>query len=115
MKLFTKQIYFILLIACCSLLTINYAKSELPINQEEFLSPDEAFKIDYNIVDQNHVKINWIIHPGYYLYMGMFEFKSLDEISRKWKKDAMFKPKFSKKLRVNLLKGWQQAIRKALA
>ena len=79
MKLFIKQIYFILLIACCSLLTINYAKSELPINQAEFLSPDEAFKINYNIVDQNHVKINWIIHPGYYLYMGMFEFKSLDE------------------------------------
>ena len=79
MKSFTKQIYFVLLIACCSLLTMNYAKSELPINQAEFLSPDEAFKIDYNIVDQNHVKINWIIHPGYYLYMGMFEFKSLDE------------------------------------
>ena len=78
MTLFTKQIYSILLIACCSLLTINYAKSELPVNQAEFLSPDEAFKIDYNIVDKNHVKINWIIHPGYYLYMGMFEFKSLD-------------------------------------
>ncbi|MDC0415520.1 protein-disulfide reductase DsbD [Gammaproteobacteria bacterium] len=78
MKLFIKQIYFILLIACCSLLTINYAKSELPVNQAEFLSPDEAFKIDYNIVDKNHVKINWIIHPGYYLYMGMFEFKSLN-------------------------------------
>ena len=77
MKSFTKQIYLILLIACCSLLTINYAKSELPINQEEFLSPDEAFKIDFNIVGQNHVKINWTIHPGYYLYMGMFEFKSL--------------------------------------
>ena len=79
MKSFTKQIYFVFLIACCSLLTINYAKSELPINQAEFLSPDEAFKINYNIVDQNHVKINWIIHPGYYLYMGMFEFKSLNE------------------------------------
>jgi thiol:disulfide interchange protein DsbD len=78
MKLFTKQIYFILLIACCSLLTLNYAKSELPINQTEFLSPDEAFEIDYNIVGHNHVKINWIIHPGYYLYMGMFEFKSLN-------------------------------------
>ena len=43
------------------------------------------------------------------------EFKSLNEITRKWKKDAMFKPKISKKLRVNLLKGWQQAIRKTLA
>jgi thiol:disulfide interchange protein DsbD len=59
-------------------LTLNHARSELPVNQAEFLSPDEAFKIDYEIVDQNHAKINWIIHPGYYLYMGMFEFESLD-------------------------------------
>ena len=73
-----KQIYFILLVVCCSLLTLNHARSELPVNQAEFLSPDEALKIDYEIVDQNHVKINWIIHPGYYLYMGMFEFESLD-------------------------------------
>jgi len=43
------------------------------------------------------------------------EFKSLNEITRKWKKDAMFKPKISKKMRVNLLKGWEQAIRKTLA
>jgi hypothetical protein len=33
----------------------------------------------------------------------------------KWKKDAMFKPKISKKMRLNLLKGWEQAIRKTLA
>ncbi len=74
MKLFIKQIYFILLVVCCSFLTQNHARSELPVNQAEFLSPDEAFKIDYEIVDQNHAKINWIIHTGYYLYMGMFEF-----------------------------------------
>ena len=43
------------------------------------------------------------------------EFKSLNEITRKWKKDAMFKPKISKKMRLNLLKGWEQAIRKTLA
>jgi thiol:disulfide interchange protein DsbD len=78
MKLFIKQIYLVLLIVCCSLLTVNHARSELPVNQAEFLSPDDAFKIDYEIVDQNHAKINWIIHPGYYLYMGMFEFESLD-------------------------------------
>ncbi len=78
MSLFTKKNYFIFLIALCSLLTFNYAKSELPVNQSEFLSPDEAFKINYDIVNENHVKINWNIHPGYYLYMGMFEFQSLD-------------------------------------
>ena len=43
------------------------------------------------------------------------EFKSLNEITSKWKKDAMFKPKINKKMRVNLLKGWEQAIRKTLA
>ena len=43
------------------------------------------------------------------------EFKSLNEIKNKWKKDAMFKPKMNKKMRNNLLQGWQQAIRKTLA
>ena len=43
------------------------------------------------------------------------QFKSLNEITRKWKKDAMFKPKISKKMRLNLLKGWEQAIKKTLA
>jgi glycerol kinase len=43
------------------------------------------------------------------------EFKSLNEIKNKWKKDVIFKPKISQKLRNNLLQGWQQAIRKTLA
>ena len=43
------------------------------------------------------------------------EFKSLNEIKNKWKKDAMFTAKMDKKLRNNLLQGWQQAIRKTLA
>ena len=43
------------------------------------------------------------------------EFKSLEEIKNKWKKDAIFVPKINKKLRNNLLQGWQQAIRKTLA
>jgi glycerol kinase len=43
------------------------------------------------------------------------EFKSLNEIENKWKKDTIFKPKISQKSRNNLLQGWQQAIRKTLA
>ena len=43
------------------------------------------------------------------------EFKSLNEIKYKWKKNAMFEPKIKQKLRNNLLQGWQQAIRKTLA
>ncbi|MDC0943871.1 glycerol kinase GlpK [Candidatus Pelagibacter sp.] len=43
------------------------------------------------------------------------EFRSLEEIKYKWKKEAIFTPKINKKLRNNLLQGWQQAIRKTLA
>ncbi len=43
------------------------------------------------------------------------ELKSLNEIKYKWKKDVKFTPKINKKLRNNLLKGWQQAITKTLA
>ena len=42
------------------------------------------------------------------------EFKSLNEIHIKWKKDRVFSPKLNKSLRNNLLQGWKQAIRKTL-
>ena len=43
------------------------------------------------------------------------EFKSLNEIHIKWKKDRVFSPKLNKSVRNNLLQGWKQAIRKTLA
>jgi glycerol kinase len=43
------------------------------------------------------------------------EFKSLEEIKNKWKKDAIFSPKIGQKQRNYLLQGWRQAIRKTLA
>ena len=43
------------------------------------------------------------------------EFKSLNEIQAKLKKDRLFSPKLNKSLRNNLLQGWKQAIRKTLA
>jgi len=43
------------------------------------------------------------------------EFKSLNEIKNKWKKDRVFSPKINKSLRNNLLQGWKVAIRKTLA
>ena len=43
------------------------------------------------------------------------EFKSLNEIKLKWKKDRVFSPKLNKPLRNNLLQGWKLAIRKILA
>ena len=52
---------------------------------------------------------------GKKFFSSQSEFKSLNEIKYKWKKNAIFKPKISQKIRNNLLHGWQQAIRKTLA
>ncbi len=41
-------------------------------------------------------------------------YKSLSDISKNWKIDKKFTPKISKRSRTNLLKGWEQAIRKTL-
>jgi thiol:disulfide interchange protein DsbD len=63
-----------------SALLVNTAlASDLPKTQPEFLSPDEAFVVSYELINEKQVNINWNIHPGYYLYMGMFEFESLDQ------------------------------------
>ena len=43
------------------------------------------------------------------------EFKSLNHIKNRWRKDKEFVPKIDKKLRNHLLQGWQQAIKKTLA
>jgi len=43
------------------------------------------------------------------------EFKSLNQIKNIWKKDKVFLPKISNKLRNHLLQGWKQAIKKTLA
>ena len=41
-------------------------------------------------------------------------FKSLTDISKKWKLDKKFIPKIKNSERINLLKGWSQTIRKTL-
>ena len=41
-------------------------------------------------------------------------YKSLSDISKNWKIDQKFIPKISKRNRTDLLKGWEQAIRKTL-
>ena len=41
-------------------------------------------------------------------------YKSLYSISTKWKTDRKFSPKINKSNRSNLLKGWQQAIKRTL-
>jgi len=42
------------------------------------------------------------------------EFKSLNDISKKWKLNRKFIPKMKSSERINLLKGWSQAIRRTL-
>ena len=41
-------------------------------------------------------------------------FKSLKDISKKWKIDNKFRPKIKNTERLKLLTGWSQAIRKTL-
>jgi len=42
------------------------------------------------------------------------QFKSLNEIKLKWKKDRVFSPKLGKSFRANLLNGWKSAVKKTL-
>ena len=74
-----KTIFFNSLFFLCLLAGGKIHASDLPISQSEFLSPDEAFVMSHEVINDKHIKINWKIHPGYYLYMGMFEFESLDK------------------------------------
>ena len=66
-----------LLILFSALLVNTVLASDLPKTQPEFLSPDEAFVVSYELINEKQVNINWNIHPGYYLYMGMLTCFSL--------------------------------------
>ena len=46
------------------------------------------------------------------LHLGVF--KSLNDISKRWKADKIFRPKIKKSVRLKLLNGWAKAIRKTL-
>ncbi len=78
MKLVKFKLYYVFVLL--SVLSLSKAIASGPPNsQTDFLSPDEAFIMTHEVVNQNHIKVNWKIHPGYYLYMGMFEFESMDK------------------------------------
>ncbi len=79
MKQIRKRMFRIIIFLFLSFFNASLIQADLPKNQTEFLSPDEAFQMTYNVLDEKHIAVNWKIHPGYYLYMGMFEFESLDE------------------------------------
>ncbi len=79
MKLMRMAMFRIALLIFVATFNVNHPHADLPENQPQFLSPDEAFQMTYDFVDEKQIKVKWKIHPGYYLYMGMFEFESLDK------------------------------------
>ena len=81
MKLIRIEMFRVAALLFLTIFNIGQLQAELPKPQSEFLSPDEAFQMTYAFVDDKHITVNWKIHPGYYLYMGMFEFESLDNNS----------------------------------
>ena len=54
----------------------NLFAAELPDTKQEFLAPDQAFKMSVSSLGNRQVQITWDISSGYYLYMGMFEFST---------------------------------------
>ena len=81
MRLFRLKLISVIVILLTNFTNITMA-TEIPKNQPEFLSPEKAFIVSHEIINDKQIKINWEIQPGYYLYMGMFEFKSLDESNK---------------------------------
>ncbi len=71
-----------------------------------------------NIINLNisRPKLSETTALGAALFAGyqIGEFKSLNEIKYKWKKDRIFSPKLNKSMRNNLLNGWKLSIKKTL-
>ena len=57
-----KIIFFNSLFFLCLLAGGKIHASDLPISQSEFLSPDEAFVMSHEVINDKHIKINWEIH-----------------------------------------------------
>jgi thioredoxin:protein disulfide reductase len=51
--------------------------------EEEFLSPDVAFKLDLSAKDANHLSANFKVVPGYYLYKSRIKFVISDAATGK--------------------------------
>ena len=57
---------------------ITQGQSAINSSENQFLSPDEAFKVSINYVNDKNIEVIWDIEKGYYLYVGMFDFKLED-------------------------------------
>jgi len=66
----------ILFSAVCSAQNFNTTERKLSglSTTPEFLPVEEAFQLTVEIIDARHVRLNWQITPGYYLYKHQFAF-----------------------------------------
>ena len=65
-------------------------------------------------VDRSKVSETTALGAAFMAGLKIGVFKSLNNISKKWKVDKRFHPKIKNIERTKLLKGWSQAIRKTL-
>ena len=86
---------------------------------------DPLWEVPYLAIDPEDVsrsyeaiiRINSQSGKGGAAYIAGYQsgvYTSLQAISKKWKIDRRFTPKINKSNRSNLLKGWQQAIKRTL-
>ena len=47
-------------------------------SDNEVLHPDDAFKVDVNVVSNDELLLKWQIEPGYYLYKDKFSISAND-------------------------------------
>jgi thioredoxin:protein disulfide reductase len=77
------NLFFFIILTSLSLQTLHAAESSSKgaslfsedIKEEEFLSPDIAFKLDITQKDANNLTVNFKVVDGYYLYKERITFK----------------------------------------
>ena len=71
-------LYFFLLL----FQTISYASSSISTGPNDFLSPDDAFKVSFSYPSNNQLLVTWDIEKDYYLYVGMINFSLINNANK---------------------------------
>ncbi len=71
-------LYFFLLL----FQTVSYASSSISTGQNDFLSPDDAFKVSFSYPSNNQLLVTWDIEKDYYLYVGMINFSLINNVNK---------------------------------
>ncbi len=66
----------LLLLTLALTMTLGLAPPAADAAEDEFLQPDQAFRIAGAAQDADTVTVSWDIEPGYYLYSTKFRFES---------------------------------------